>query len=107
MLVSSTLPDNVRRPLLMVAYSFGAVACIWLGNMLGRRRTIFLGTSIMVVGAILQTTSYSLPQFIVGRIITGMGNGLNTRLVFLFTCCRVAKRIWPLLSDIGCQLTVK
>ncbi|KAJ9656822.1 hypothetical protein H2198_004710 [Neophaeococcomyces mojaviensis] len=59
----------------------GAVACIWLGNPLGRRRTIFLGTCIMIVGAILQCTSYQLAQFIVGRIITGMGNGLNTSTV--------------------------
>ena len=36
---------------------------------------------IMVVGAILQTTAFGLPQFIVGRIVTGMGNGLNTSTV--------------------------
>jgi MFS family permease len=56
----------------------GALACIFIGNPLGRRRTIFLGTSIMVVGAILQASSYQLPQFIVGRLVTGFGNGLNT-----------------------------
>ena len=59
----------------------GAVTCIFIGNALGRRRTIFLGTCIMVVGAILQTTSYQLPQFIIGRIVTGFGNGLNTSTV--------------------------
>jgi MFS family permease len=57
---------------------FGAVATIWLGNMLGRKRTIFVGSSIMVVGAILQSSSYGLPQLIVGRWITGFGNGMNT-----------------------------
>jgi MFS family permease len=56
----------------------GAVACIFIGNPLGRRRTIFLGTSIMVIGAILQASSYQLAQFIVGRLVTGFGNGLNT-----------------------------
>ncbi|KAE8452654.1 hypothetical protein EG329_013913 [Mollisiaceae sp. DMI_Dod_QoI] len=59
----------------------GAILCIWIGNPLGRRRTIFLGSSIMVVGAILQCSSYSLAQFIVGRIVTGIGNGLNTSTV--------------------------
>ncbi|RMZ79772.1 hypothetical protein DV738_g3206, partial [Chaetothyriales sp. CBS 135597] len=59
----------------------GAVACIWVGNPLGRRRTIFVGTSIMIVGAILQAASYHLPLFIVGRIVTGIGNGLNTSTV--------------------------
>ena len=59
----------------------GAVACIWVGNWLGRRKTIFTGTSIMIVGAILQCAAYGLPQFIIGRIITGIGNGLNTSTV--------------------------
>ncbi|KAL9623941.1 MAG: hypothetical protein Q9160_001933 [Pyrenula sp. 1 TL-2023] len=35
----------------------------------------------MIVGATLQCTAFSLPHFIVGRIITGMGNGLNTSTV--------------------------
>lgn len=59
----------------------GAVICIWLGQYLGRRRTIFLGSAIMVIGAILQCTSFGLAQLIVGRIITGIGNGLNTSTV--------------------------
>ncbi|KAF2139289.1 uncharacterized protein K452DRAFT_320439 [Aplosporella prunicola CBS 121167] len=59
----------------------GAIACIWVGNMLGRRKTIFVGSAIMIVGAALQTSAFSLPHFIVGRIITGMGNGLNTSTV--------------------------
>ncbi|USW53928.1 Putative major facilitator, sugar transporter, major facilitator superfamily [Septoria linicola] len=59
----------------------GAVACIWLGQYLGRRRTIFLGSAIMVVGATLQTAAFGLTQLIIGRIITGIGNGLNTSTV--------------------------
>lgn len=42
---------------------------------------IFLGSSIMVVGATLQCSSYSLAQLIVGRLITGFGNGMNTSTV--------------------------
>lgn len=60
---------------------FGALATIWIGNPLGRRKTIFLGSSIMVVGATLQCSAFTLPHFIVGRIITGLGNGLNTSTV--------------------------
>jgi MFS family permease len=52
---------------------FGAIPTIWLGNWLGRRRAIFLGSSVMVVGALLQCAAYDLPQLIVGRIITGFG----------------------------------
>lgn len=43
--------------------------------MLGRKRTIFYGSMIMIVGAVLQTSSYGLPQLIVGRWVTGFGNG--------------------------------
>jgi MFS family permease len=60
---------------------FGAIAAIWLGNRLGRRRMMMLGSSIMVVGATLQCTSFHLPQLIVGRIVTGIGNGINTSTV--------------------------
>ncbi|KAL4881794.1 general substrate transporter [Aspergillus karnatakaensis] len=59
----------------------GAVLCIFIGNPLGRRRTIFCGCVTMTCGAILQCTSYHLPQWIVGRIITGIGNGMNTSTV--------------------------
>ncbi|KAL5342750.1 general substrate transporter [Aspergillus crustosus] len=59
----------------------GAVLCIFIGNPLGRRKTIFCGCVTMTCGAILQCTSYSLPQWIVGRIVTGIGNGMNTSTV--------------------------
>ncbi|KEY65089.1 hypothetical protein S7711_08158 [Stachybotrys chartarum IBT 7711] len=59
----------------------GAVITIWIGNPLGRRRIIFLGTAIMVIGAALQAAAVSLPMFIVGRVITGLGNGANTSTV--------------------------
>jgi MFS family permease len=59
----------------------GAVLTIFIGNPLGRRRTIFCGCVIMATGALLQCTAYSLPHFIVGRIVTGVGNGMNTSTV--------------------------
>lgn len=59
----------------------GAIACIFIGDMLGRRKTIFFGSAIMVVGAALQASAFSLAHFIIGRIITGIGNGLNTSTV--------------------------
>lgn len=59
----------------------GAIATIWLGNYLGRRKAIVLGSSIMIIGAILQCSSYKLAQFVVGRWVTGFGNGINTSTV--------------------------
>jgi MFS family permease len=59
----------------------GAIATIWLGDILGRRKMIFLGAAIMVVGATLQCSAFSLAHLIIGRIITGVGNGMNTSTV--------------------------
>ncbi|KAK2606385.1 hypothetical protein QQS21_003204 [Conoideocrella luteorostrata] len=59
----------------------GAIITIFIGNPLGRRRMIFLGTAIMVIGAALQASAFTLEHFIIGRIITGLGNGGNTSTV--------------------------
>ncbi|KAL1709202.1 general substrate transporter [Schizophyllum commune] len=59
----------------------GALANLWVGDYLGRRRTIVAGGVIMIIGAILQTASYGYAQMIVARIVTGLGNGLNTSTV--------------------------
>lgn len=57
---------------------FGAVSAMWVGEKLGRKKTVLVGTTIMTVGAIIQISSYSTAQMIVGRIIAGFGNGINT-----------------------------
>lgn len=59
----------------------GAVFTIFVGNTLGRKKTIFIGSIIMTIGALLQCTSYDLPQWIIGRLVTGWGNGMNTSTV--------------------------
>lgn len=56
----------------------GAISACWFGEKYGRKKTVLMGTSIMLVGAILQFTSFSVPQMITGRIVGGIGNGLNT-----------------------------
>ncbi|KAJ5930267.1 hypothetical protein N7466_005760 [Penicillium verhagenii] len=53
----------------------GTFACIWLGDWLGRRRTIMLGATTQIIGYILSTSSFSLVQLIAARIIVGMGTG--------------------------------
>ncbi|KAI1853722.1 hypothetical protein JX266_001706 [Neoarthrinium moseri] len=57
---------------------FGAISTIWIGERLGRKNTILVGTTIMSIGAILQIAAFGVPQMIVGRIIAGIGNGINT-----------------------------
>ena len=57
---------------------FGAVAAFSLGERLGRKKSILVGTTVMSIGAILQIAAYSTGQMIAGRVIAGLGNGLNT-----------------------------
>jgi MFS family permease len=75
---------------------FGAIFCIWIGNYLGRRKTIFTGSLIMVIGATLQSCAYSLPHLIVGRIVTGIGNGLNTSTVRKYSSISMIQFSWSL-----------
>ncbi|KAI9732885.1 MAG: hypothetical protein M1834_003825 [Cirrosporium novae-zelandiae] len=56
----------------------GAIAAVVIGEYLGRKKTILLGTTIMTIGAIIQISAFSVGQMIAGRIIAGIGNGLNT-----------------------------
>ncbi|GAA6037160.1 hypothetical protein JCM8097_008765 [Rhodosporidiobolus ruineniae] len=59
----------------------GAIFAFFYGDRLGRRLAIQLGMVVLSIGAILQFMSYGLPQLIVGRIVTGLGNGLNTATI--------------------------
>ncbi len=38
----------------------------------------------MIIGAILQATSFGYAQMIVARIVTGLGNGLNVKTIPAF-----------------------
>ncbi|RMJ20751.1 sugar transporter [Aspergillus sp. HF37] len=104
------LPPS-KQSITVAAYNlgclFGAIPTIWLGNWLGRRRAIFLGSSIMVVGALLQCAAYHLPQLIVGRIITGFGNGINTSTVptWQSECCKANRRGQMVMME-GAMITL-
>ncbi|CAE6456938.1 unnamed protein product [Rhizoctonia solani] len=73
------------RSLLVAIYEIGcligALSNLWIGERLGRRRTIAFGGIVMIIGAILQTTSFGYTQMLIARVITGLGNGLNTSTV--------------------------
>lgn len=58
-----------------------AILSIFLGQFLGRKGTIITGLLIMAIGKIIQASSYSFAQLLVGRFIAGFGNGFNTAAV--------------------------
>ncbi|KAF8192485.1 general substrate transporter [Pholiota molesta] len=72
----------------------------------GRRRTIALGGIVMIIGAILQFTSFSYAQMLVARYITGLGNGLNTSTVPSYHAeCSPAARRGSLIMIEGSLIT--
>ncbi len=54
----------------------GNLAGGYLGDKLGRKRTIWLASTLALAGAILQTAAVNMPMFLVGRIIAGFAIGL-------------------------------
>lgn len=52
-----------------------------MGDILGRLRVIFLGCVFTIIGAILSSSSFSLGQLIVGRLVLGVGFGLISATV--------------------------
>ncbi|KAI9807355.1 MAG: hypothetical protein M1833_000098 [Piccolia ochrophora] len=78
----------------------GAIAVLILGDQLGRRKAMITGGSVMILGAIIQVTAQkgSTPltkaQFITGRVITGVGNGMNTSTIptYQAECSRTTNR---------------
>jgi MFS family permease len=64
----------------------GACFILTFGDKLGRRNSIFLGASVMIIGVIIQVTAVPVgggatAQLIIGRCITGIGNGINTSTI--------------------------
>lgn len=62
--------------LIMLAGAVPSVFAGWLADHQGRLKTILLGTVTFCFGALLQGTAYGLPQFLVGRTIAGLGEGV-------------------------------
>ncbi|EYE92302.1 uncharacterized protein EURHEDRAFT_517850 [Aspergillus ruber CBS 135680] len=59
----------------------GALLALFFGERLGRRYCIMIGCVILTVGAALQCSAFSIPHMIVGRIVAGVGNGMNTSTI--------------------------
>lgn len=51
------------------------------GERLGRRYSIMLGCIVLAIGGALQASAYNIPHMIVGRIVAGLGNGMNTSTI--------------------------
>ena len=56
----------------------GSILCYFVGERLGRRTMLMGGGTIMIIGTAILASSFTVGQLIAGRIITGIGNGMNS-----------------------------
>lgn len=69
----------------------GAIFCLLCGEWLGRRKCIMIGCVILSIGATLQAAAFGIPQMIVGRIVAGIGNGMNTSTIRKYDSAKCLK----------------
>lgn len=78
-------PSATLQGQIVATYDLGCVAGAFLamfyGDRLGRRRSVLLACAFLTVGGILQSTAFSLPHMFVGRVVAGVGIGMNTTTV--------------------------
>ena len=70
----STLQGTIVA-LYAVGGLLGAIACIGLGDILGRRRTIRIASVIQMIGGFLMASSFEFNQLVVSRVVLGLGCG--------------------------------
>jgi MFS family permease len=81
--IPETKDDATMQGLVTAIYEIGclggAIFVLFIGEKIGRRKSIITGACIMVLGVIIQITTFfghqPLAQFIIGRIVMGFGNG--------------------------------
>ncbi|KAI5791930.1 general substrate transporter [Geopyxis carbonaria] len=70
-------PNKARLGLMSASYSLGSICALPLVPLMnekyGRKKSIMLGSIIMIVGAVLQGASQHFAMFVIARIILGYG----------------------------------
>ncbi|KAJ5885442.1 Sugar transporter STL1 [Penicillium taxi] len=94
--------NSVMQALITAIYElgclFGAMFALFTGDWLGRRWMVICGATVMIIGVVIQVTAFAdhipLLQFMIGRVITGVGNGMNTSTIptYQAECSRASNR---------------
>lgn len=74
----SSLMTGTITSLYDVGAVLGAILAAFCAEPLGRKRTLLLGAAVLSVGTIIMGTSFERVQFMVARVITGVGIGKLT-----------------------------
>lgn len=77
--VQATVTRSTVQGGIVSAYYLGTlIGCLlggWIGDKLGRKKTIYVGCAWIFVGAPLQAAAQNFEWMIVARVITGCGTG--------------------------------
>ncbi|EPS25945.1 hypothetical protein PDE_00881 [Penicillium oxalicum 114-2] len=64
---------------------FGAIFTLCFGERIGRTPLLVSGGILMIVGTVISTAAFGpqwgLGQFVVGRVVSGLGNGMDTATI--------------------------
>jgi len=80
----STLMLGTITALYDIGAAAGAIAAAFSSEAIGRKATLMLGAFILMVGTIIMGTSNERIQFMVGRIVTGVGIGYITSVCAVY-----------------------
>ncbi|GAA6010909.1 hypothetical protein JCM10207_003985 [Rhodosporidiobolus poonsookiae] len=77
--VSVTVTESTKQGGIVASYYLGTLlGCLaggWIGDKLGRKKTIWIGCLWIIIGAPLQAAAQNIPWMIMSRIINGVGTG--------------------------------
>jgi MFS family permease len=107
----STLMVGTVTALYGVGAFFGALCAAFVAEGLGWKRTLLLGAAIVIIGAVLMSSAIERVQFMVARIVTGVGIGYVTIVTPVYqseisaaahkrwqVCCQLMTMLFGLMS---------
>lgn len=57
---------------------------LYIGDLFGRRRMMWLAMAFIIRGATLQTSAYTIAHLVVERVICGIGTGIDSSTVPMY-----------------------
>lgn len=72
----------------------------WLGDYIGRKKTIWLASTLALIGAMLQTAAVNIGMFLAGRILAGFAIGLVYAVSSIYNAGRSSKTLSPGLLEL-------
>lgn len=95
----STFMQGVITSVYELGCFLGCVSSFVGSERYGRKKPIIIGTILIIAGAIIQTVAYSRVQFMVGRVLAGVGTGLNTSIIPIWQAETLPARTRELLGS--------